>query len=111
MHDFDTIIIGGGPSGLQTAHFLSQNNHNVALFEKDPEIGMDVVCSGVISKEAFMRFDLPQGAIKGRLKDAELYSPSNGNIQYSHPEESVVVVDRHQFDNTLAESAQRTERG
>lgn len=50
MHDFDTIIIGGGPSGLQTAHFLSENNLKVALFEKDPGIGMDVVCSGVISK-------------------------------------------------------------
>ena len=68
MHDFDTIIIGGGPSGLQTAHFLSQNNLKVALFEKDTEIGMDVVCSGVISKEAFKCFDLPQSAIKGRLK-------------------------------------------
>jgi len=38
MHDFDTIIIGGGPSVLQTAHFLSENNLKVALFEKDPGI-------------------------------------------------------------------------
>ena len=105
MHDFDTIIIGGGPSGLQTAHFLSQNKLNVALFEKDPCIGMDVVCSGVLSKEAFQRFDLPTDSINGCLKEAELYSPSNGNIQYSHPEESVVVVDRHHFDNSLAERA------
>ncbi len=30
MHDFDTIIIGGGPSGLQTTHFLSAMK--VALF-------------------------------------------------------------------------------
>ena len=38
MHNFDTIIIGGGPSGLQTIHFLSANNLKVALFEKDPGI-------------------------------------------------------------------------
>jgi len=108
MHDFDTIIIGGGPSGLQTAHYLSANNLNVALFEKDHAIGEEVVCSGVISKEAFNRFDLPTDSIKGRLKDAELYSPSNNNIQYSHPEESVVVVDRHYFDNSLAERARNS---
>ena len=58
MPDFDTIIIGGGPSGLQTANFLSSLNLNVALFERDSEIGEEVVCSGVISREAFDRFDL-----------------------------------------------------
>ena len=105
MPDFDTIIIGGGPSGLQTAHFLSSRNLNVALFERDSEIGEEVVCSGVISREAFERFDLPGDSITGRLREAELYSPSNRNIQYTHPEESVVVVDRHRFDNALAEKA------
>ncbi len=70
MHNFDTIIIGGGPSGLQTAHFLSANNLKVALFEKDPGIGMDVVCSEVISKVAFQRFDLLTDSIKRRLKEA-----------------------------------------
>jgi geranylgeranyl reductase family protein len=105
MVEFDVIIIGGGPSGLQTAHFLSSNNLKVALFEKDSEIGKDVVCSGVISKEAFTRFDLPTDSVTGRLKEAELYSPSNRNINYSHPDESVVVVDRHIFDSSLSARA------
>lgn len=105
MVEFDVIIIGGGPSGLQTAHFLSSNNLKVALFEKDSEIGKDVVCSGVISKEAFTRFDLPTDSVTGHLKEAELYSPSNRNINYSHPDDSVVVVDRHIFDSSLSARA------
>ena len=101
MTDFDVIVSGGGPSGLQTARFLSENNFCVALFEKDSEIGKNVVCSGVISREAFEIYDLPGHSIIGKLREAELNSPSNGNILYKHPEESVVVVDRHKFDSFL----------
>ena len=105
MTEYDVIVIGGGPSGLQTAKFLADQKYSVALFERDDEIGKDVVCSGVISKEAFERFDLPGHAIIGRLREAELYSPSNRNIDYTHPEESVVVVDRHRFDSFLGLNA------
>lgn len=102
---FDVIIVGGGPSGLHTASFLADAGFSVALFEKKSEIGRDVVCSGVISKEAFSRYDLPEEAIVGRLKDADLLSPKGICINYSHPEEAVVVVDRHIFDKKLAEKA------
>lgn len=63
------------------------------------------MCSGVVSKEAFSRYDLPKEAIVGRLKDADLYSPHGISIPYSHPEEPIVVVDRHIFDKKLAETA------
>lgn len=104
---FDVIIVGGGPSGLHTASFLADYGISVALFEKNSEIGRDVVCSGVISREAFSRYDLPQEAIVGRLKEANLFSPRGISIYYSHPEEAVVVVDRHIFDKKLAENAIR----
>ena len=102
---FDVIIVGGGPSGLHTASFLADSGFSVALFEKNSEIGKDVVCSGVISREAFSRYDLPEEAIVGRLKKADLFSPKGICINYSHPEEAVVVVDRHIFDKKLAEKA------
>lgn len=102
---YDVMVIGGGPSGLFTSFLLSKNGIKTVLIEKDSEIGKDVVCSGVISKEAFTRYKLPETAIVGSLKDAELYSPGGHQISYSHPEEAVVVVDRHKFDGELGKCA------
>ena len=102
---FDVIVIGGGPSGLFTSSLLSKNGIKTVLIEKESEIGKDVVCSGVISKEAFNRYDLPENAIAGILKDAELFSPGGIQIPYSHLEEAAVVVDRHKFDGELGKTA------
>ena len=102
---YDVIVIGGGPSGLFTASLLSQSGLNTTLIEKESEIGENVVCSGVISKEAYKRYQLPENAIVGRLKEAELFSPGGIHLPYSHPEEAVVVVDRHKFDGELGKQA------
>ena len=72
-HQFDVMVIGEGQSGLQTARYLSEAGLSVALFDENSEIGKDVVCSGVISKEAFFRYDLPEEAVIGRLQHAELF--------------------------------------
>lgn len=104
---YDVMIIGGGPSGIQTSRLLAEKGFRTILIDKNTEIGKDVVCSGVISKEAFSRYDLPQRAIVARLQNADLYSPLGTFIPYSHPEEAVVVVDRHKFDSGLAETAAR----
>ena len=102
---YDVIVIGGGPSGIQTSRLLAEKGLRTILIDKNTEIGKDVVCSGVISKEAFSRFELPESAVVARLRNADLYSPLGTFIPYSHPEEAVVVVDRHKFDSELAETA------
>lgn len=54
---FDVMVIGGGPSGLFTSLLLSKEGIKTVLIDKESEIGKDVVCSGVISKEAFQKGD------------------------------------------------------
>ena len=105
---YDIIIAGGGPSGLFTSRLLSELGYSVALFDKEAAIGENIVCSGVISKEAFGRFDLPQNSIIGKLQKATLHSPSHNKINYIHPSESVVVVNRKNFDSELGNSARRS---
>ena len=100
-NDFDIIIVGGGPSGLSAASFLSDKGYNVALFDSSKVIGEDVVCSGVISNDIFTRYDLPKSSIVAKLQDVELVSPCGSYIEYSHPQKSVSVVDRHKFDYEL----------
>ena len=55
---YDIIVIGGGPSGLNCAHKLSQAGLNVLVFDKCSKIGENKICTGIVGIEAFQRFQL-----------------------------------------------------
>lgn len=99
------LVIGGGPSGLFTSSLLAEKGYSVALFDKESAIGERVVCSGVVSREAFERYNLPVNSIVGKLREALLHAPSDESIKYVHPEDDVVVVDRKLFDSNIGRIA------
>jgi flavin-dependent dehydrogenase len=59
--EHDIIIVGAGPIGSYTAFLLAREGFDVGIFEKNPSIGKDVNCSGIVSVECFKRFGLPAG--------------------------------------------------
>lgn len=101
----DVAIIGGGPSGLHTARLLADRGLDVIVFDGNAEIGKNAVCSGVVSAEAFSRYDLPWQSVLAAIEEAEFVSPGGRVVSYRHSERAAFVVDRHLFDKSLGDAA------
>ncbi|MGQ9816809.1 MAG: geranylgeranyl reductase family protein [bacterium] len=103
---YDIIVVGGGPVGSYTAQRLSQNGFDVCVLEQKSVIGDDVVCTGLISKESFQRYELPTESILTRILSFSFISPRRQVLKYTHPDIFAYVVNRSIFDKKLAERAQ-----
>jgi len=102
----DVIVIGGGPSGLNSASLLAEKGLDVLLLEKKKEIGHRITCTGIVGKEAFEKFKLPASLAVSQIKDVRMISPFGSQIKYQHSDSFAYVVDRNIFDKTLADRAQ-----
>ena len=105
INKHDVVVVGGGPSGLNTARRLSEKGLDVAVLEKKDEIGKNVVCTGIVGKEAFDRFSLATNSILTEIQDFKMISPNMTPVLYSHACPFAYVVDREKFDNNLADEA------
>jgi digeranylgeranylglycerophospholipid reductase len=101
----DIAVIGGGPSGLYAAHCLAARGFDVVLFEEHAVAGDPVHCTGVLAAEAFDEFAIPTASVLNPLQTARFYGPSGGAIEYSTRTAEALVIDRLQFDQTLASQA------
>jgi len=102
---YDIIVIGGGPSGLNCAHKLSQAGLNVLVFDKCSKIGENKICTGIVGIEAFQRFQLSKDSILNEIRNIRIISPYGSLIEYKHPSILAYVVDREKFDAYLAHLA------
>jgi len=98
-------VIGGGPSGLNTARLLADNGLDVVVLEKKSKIGHNVICTGIVGNKTFKEFDLPDFSVLSEIQKVKMISPYKTSILYQHPRPFASVVSREKFDQSIADLA------
>jgi len=102
----DVAIIGGGPGGLSAGRRLAADGWNVTVFEEHDGIGTPVHCTGVLAEDAVSALSLPATAVLNPLSTVRFVAPAGHSFDYTTASTEAVVIDRHQFDLTMAERAE-----
>ncbi len=102
---YDVVIIGAGPIGIYTSIKLVQNGLRTLVLEEDAQIGKPRFCTGLISREAFDRFNLPREAIENEVNSASIFSPLGSKVNLKNRTIQVYVTDRAIFDQGLYRQA------
>lgn len=114
--DADVIVVGGGPGGSATAHYLAQLGHSVILLEKST-FPRDKVCGDGLTPGAvseLIRMGVPMPAEEGWMRNKGLRVIGGGHEIYlpwpdteSYPNYGMAKA-RTSFDETLAMHAKAT---
>lgn len=102
---YDVIIVGGGPSGLNTGRILADKGLEVLLLEEKEEVGKDILCAGIVGREIFEKFDISKDSILREVRTVKVISPTGREILYTHPFPFAYVIDREKFDKALFQDA------
>lgn len=106
--DFDFIVVGAGPVGSYLSRLLSEDGNSVAVFDRKREVGVDVVCSGVIGVSPYKEFNLPEESVIDEVENITFYSPSLIEYKYRSEKPVAYVVERKNFDRNLYSRAKDT---
>ena len=105
----EIAVIGGGPIGSRVAYKLAEFGYRVIVFEKRSSIGEKLCCTGIISQECILNFNISSEVVFRKINSARIFSPSGEFVRIHRAEDQACVIDRSAFDRILARQAQ--ERG
>jgi hypothetical protein len=105
VETFDTVVVGGGPSGATAAADLAGQGHAVLLLDK---AGRIKPCGGAIPPRLLREFDVPESLLCAKVNGARMISPKAKQV-HMPINGWVGMVDREHFDEWLRHRA--VERG
>ncbi|MCX8022734.1 MAG: NAD(P)/FAD-dependent oxidoreductase [Syntrophorhabdaceae bacterium] len=105
MDIYDVIVVGAGPAGLYASRLLAEKGYSVILLDAKEEVGKNVICTGIVGRDIFQRFDIPDKSLIRFIQNIKVLSSGGKTITYNHPFPFACVVDREGFDKSLFESA------
>lgn len=102
--DYDVIIVGAGPAGLQSARECELKGLTALVLEEHKQIGRPNHCSGLISAnlDSFIPEKELESCIEHRVRGAIMYSPNGKQLKLEKPDTAAYVIDRASFDQILA---------
>jgi digeranylgeranylglycerophospholipid reductase len=89
---YEVIVVVGGSVGSYTAYQLGNMEVEVYVLDEKEEIGKNVLCAGVMSKEAFRHHDLSNESVCSRIDAFTFVSLSGQRLEYAYPD---VFFTRH----------------
>ncbi|MBA7620256.1 hypothetical protein ES703_27602 [subsurface metagenome] len=103
---YDVVVIGGGPVGSYTAYRLAGMGYEVVVLEQHKQLGEQVCCTGIISRECATTFAVDSSVVLRPVNSAHLFSPSGRLIRLRSEEPQASVIDRTTFNRVMASRAQ-----
>lgn len=106
MQEYDVAIVGGGPVGGHVAERIAEKNFNVAVIEKNKQIGVPLNCAGLITPKVFEFLNFKKELVlQNKIKGANIHSPSGHILSIGGDRVHALVIDRTRFDEEIIKKA------
>ena len=102
---WDVLVVGAGPAGCHAARRLAAEGRRVLLLDENEGGRDEVVCTGIVGREAWEAMELPGSAVRDVVARARFVSPGGIDVRHDPPGPLARVVDRTVFDARLAARA------
>lgn len=103
---YDVIVVGAGVVGNYVADKLAELSYRVMIIEEHSKIGEPTQCTGIIGKECFDRFPIPDSIVLRQASSAKFFAPSGKCLRVARDGVQAYTIDRAEVDRFLAEHAQ-----
>jgi flavin-dependent dehydrogenase len=104
----DVMVVGGGPAGSCCARELALRGFKTLLLEEHETTAVKVLCTGIISANAFQEFPLPMETVVGALTAVRVVSRYGAEFLYTPSQPMAYIVDKGAFNLALTDQATAT---